>query len=29
MLDKPIVNTFSHVKPGDTPWVAEGLRSFF
>jgi quercetin dioxygenase-like cupin family protein len=29
MLDKPIVNTFSHVKPGDTPWVGEGLRSFF
>jgi quercetin dioxygenase-like cupin family protein len=29
MLDKPIVNTFSHVKPGDTPWVADGLRSFF
>jgi quercetin dioxygenase-like cupin family protein len=29
MLDKPIVNTFSHVKPGDTPWIGEGLRSFF
>jgi quercetin dioxygenase-like cupin family protein len=29
MLDKPIVNTFAHVKPGDTPWVSEGLRSFF
>ena len=29
MLDKPIVNTFSHVKPGDTPWLNEGLRSFF
>ena len=29
MLDKPIVNTFVHVKPGDTPWLNEGLRSFF
>ena len=29
MLDKSIVNTFSHVKPGDTPWRGEGLRSFF
>jgi quercetin dioxygenase-like cupin family protein len=29
MLDKPIVNTFSHVKPGDTLWMTEGLRSFF
>lgn len=29
MLDKPAVNTFSHIKPGDTPWVAEGLRDFF
>ena len=29
MLDKPAVNTFSHVKPGDTPWVGEGLRDFF
>jgi mannose-6-phosphate isomerase-like protein (cupin superfamily) len=29
MLDKPIVNTFTHVKPGDTPWVSDGLRSFF
>ena len=29
MLDKPAVNTFAHVKPGDTPWVAEGLRDFF
>jgi hypothetical protein len=29
MLDKPTVNTFSHVKPGDTPWVGEGLRDFF
>jgi quercetin dioxygenase-like cupin family protein len=29
MLDKPIVNTFAHVKPGDTPWVTDGLRAFF
>ena len=29
MLDKPTANTFSHVKPGDTPWVGEGLRDFF
>ena len=29
MLDKPIVNEFAHVKPGDTPWVGEGLRDFF
>ena len=29
MLDKPMVNTFTHVKPGDTPWVGDGLRSFF
>jgi quercetin dioxygenase-like cupin family protein len=29
MLDKPIANTFSHVKPGDTPWVGGGLRDFF
>ena len=29
MLDKPVVNAFSHVKPGDTPWVGEGLRDFF
>ena len=29
MRDTPIVNTFSHVKPGDTPWVDEGLRAFF
>ena len=21
MLDNPIVNTFTHVKPGDTPWI--------
>jgi quercetin dioxygenase-like cupin family protein len=29
MLDKTIVNTFTHVKPGDTPWVSDGLRNFF
>jgi quercetin dioxygenase-like cupin family protein len=29
MLDKPAVSTFAHVKPGDTPWVGEGLRDFF
>ena len=25
MLDKTIVNTFAHVKPGDTPWVVTGF----
>ena len=29
MLDKPLVNAFSHVKPGDTPWRSDGLRDFF
>jgi mannose-6-phosphate isomerase-like protein (cupin superfamily) len=29
MRDTPIVNTFSHVKTGDTPWLDEGLRAFF
>ena len=29
MLDQPVVNKFAHVKPGDTPWVADGLRDFF
>jgi hypothetical protein len=29
MLDQPVVNTFTHVKPGDTSWVSDGLRSFF
>ena len=29
MLDNPIVNLFSHVKPGDTPWISDGLRDFF
>jgi len=29
MLDKPLVNVFSHLKPGDTPWLEGGLRDFF
>ncbi|MCQ4159818.1 cupin domain-containing protein [Roseomonas sp. GC11] len=29
MLDKTIVNEFSHVRPGDTPWKGQGLRDFF
>jgi hypothetical protein len=29
MLDQPVANKFAHVKPGDTPWVGEGLRDFF
>jgi mannose-6-phosphate isomerase-like protein (cupin superfamily) len=29
MLDKPLVNSFSHLKPGDTPWLGSGLRDFF
>ncbi|MDB5316298.1 MAG: hypothetical protein JWO26_2036 [Rhodospirillales bacterium] len=29
MLDRPIVNHFSHVKPADTPWRHDGLRSSF
>jgi quercetin dioxygenase-like cupin family protein len=29
MLDKPIVSEFSHVKPGDTKAVGDGLRDFF
>jgi hypothetical protein len=29
MRDTPIVTTFAHVKPGDMPWVDEGLRTFF
>lgn len=29
MLEKTYVNTFSHIKPGDTPWRGEGLRDFF
>ena len=28
MLDKT-TTTFSHVKPGDTPWRSDGLRDFF
>ena len=29
MLEKPLVNEFSHVKPGETPWRSDGLRDFF
>ncbi|MGE4483044.1 cupin domain-containing protein [Acidocella sp.] len=29
MLDKPVVNLFSHIKPEETPWRTDGLRSFF
>lgn len=29
MLDHAIVNTFAHIKPGDTPWRGDGLRGFF
>ncbi|WP_431282424.1 cupin domain-containing protein [Humitalea sp. 24SJ18S-53] len=29
MLDSPLVNLFSHNKPGDTPWRKDGLREFF
>jgi quercetin dioxygenase-like cupin family protein len=29
MLDKVMVNEFSHVKPGDTAWRTDGLRDFF
>ena len=29
MLEKPLVNEFSLVKPGDTPWRDDGLRAFF
>jgi len=29
MLDTPVVNKFSHVKPDDTPWRSDGLRNFF
>ncbi len=29
MLDKTTVNEFSHVKPADTEWRADGLRDFF
>ncbi len=29
MLDKPLVSEFSHVRPGDTEFVGDGLRDFF
>jgi len=29
MLEKVAVNTFTHIKPEDTPWVSGGLRDFF
>ena len=29
MLDEPVVSEFSHVKPGDTAFVGQGLRDFF
>src|ERR1700758_4190759 len=29
MLDKTVINLFSHVKPDDTPWRTDGLREFF
>lgn len=29
MGDESIVNEFSHIKPGDTPWRGGGLRDFF
>lgn len=29
MVAKPVVNQFSHVKPGDTPYEPGGLRDFF
>jgi len=29
MLDQPVVNKFSHLKPGDTKFVTDGLRDFF
>ncbi len=29
MLDKTIVNEFTHLKPGDTEWRTDGLRDFF
>jgi len=29
VLDNPIVNKFSHLKPGDTKFVTDGLRDFF
>jgi quercetin dioxygenase-like cupin family protein len=29
MLEKPLISEFAHTKPGDTPWVSDGLREFF
>ena len=29
MLEKTMINKFTHVKPGDTPWRKDGLRDFF
>lgn len=29
MLDKPIVNNFSHMKPEDFTFAGDGLRDFF
>ncbi len=29
MLDKTMVNNFSHLKADSTPWVSGGLRDFF
>jgi hypothetical protein len=29
MADEPLINKFSHVKPGDTQYRGEGLRDFF
>ncbi len=29
MLENPLINEFSHVKPNDTPWKVDGLRDFF
>ena len=29
MLDKTLVNQFSHLNPDSTPWVTDGLRDFF
>ena len=28
-MNAPDLNTFSHLKPGVTPYTAQGLRSFF
>ena len=29
MLDKTVTSEFSHVRPGDTDFVGQGLRDFF